>query len=257
MSEAEVLQVEIRDRIAVLTLNSPPVNALSRELLENLRNTFLKLGKNKELRAVVLTGAGEKAFCAGMDTQCDFNMPKGGIGSYGQHVMTTIEQCPLPVIAAINGFALGGGLELALACDIRIATEEAKLGLVEANLGLIAGWGGMTRLPLIVGESNAKLMFYPAAKLTAQEAKEIGLVQKVVPKEQLMDAAMELAQLIASKAPLSVMSAKRIIHATRQAAFGAGQFAESEQNNIVSASKDVGEGMRALREKRAPDFKNE
>lgn len=257
MSENPVLQVEIQDCIAVLTLNNPPVNALSKDALEMLRSTFLKLGKNKALRAVVLTGAGEKSFCAGMDTKCQFNMPKGGIGSYGQHVMTTIEQCPLPVIAAINGFALGGGLELALACDIRIATEEAKLGLVEANLGLIAGWGGMTRLPLIVGESNAKLMFYTAAKLTAQEAKEIGLVQKVVPKEQLMDAAMELARLIASKAPLSVMSAKRIIHATRQTAFGAGQYAESEQNNIVSASKDVGEGMRALREKRTPNFNNE
>lgn len=257
MSEAQLLQVEIRDRIAVLTLNSPPVNALSRDLLEALRVTFFNLGKNKELRAVILTGAGEKAFCAGMDTKCNFNAPKGGVGSYGQHVMNTIEQCPLPVIAAINGFALGGGLELALACDFRIAAEEAKLGLVEANLGLIAGWGGMTRLPLLVGETNAKLMFYTAAKLTAQEAREIGLVQKVVPKDQLMDAAMELAQLIATKAPLSVMSAKRVIHATRQAAFGAGQYAESEQNNIVSTSRDVGEGMRALREKRTPNFQNE
>lgn len=115
----------------------------------------------------------------------------------------------------------------------------------------------MTRLPLIVGEGNAKLMFYTAAKLTAREAKEIGLVQKVVPKEQLMDAAMELAQLIATKAPLSVMSAKRVIHATRQAAFGAGQYAENEQNTVVSASKDAGEGMRALREKRTPVFQNE
>lgn len=257
MSETQVVQVEIRDRIAVVTLNNPPVNALSREALEGLRTTFLTLGKNKELRAVVLTGAGEKSFCAGMDTKAVFNMPKGGIGSYGQHVMNTIEQCPLPVIAAINGFAFGGGLELALACDIRIAAEEAKLGLVEANLGLIAGWGGMTRLPLIVGEGNAKLMFYTAARLTAQEAKEIGLVQKVVPKAQLMDAAMELAQLIATKAPMSVMSAKRVIHATRQAAFGAGQYAENEQNTIVSASKDAGEGMRALREKRAPAFQNQ
>lgn len=257
MSDNHVLQVEIQDRIAVVTFSNPPVNAMSRDLLEELRNAFLKLGKNKELRAVILTATGEKAFCAGMDTKCQFNLPKGGIGSYGQHVMTTIEQCPLPVIAALNGFAFGGGLELALACDFRIATEDAKLGLVEANLGLIAGWGGLTRLPLIVGESNAKLMFYTAAKLTAQEAKEIGLVQKVVPKEQLMDAAMELAQLIATKAPLSVMSAKKVIHATRQTAFGAGQYAESEQNNIVSTSKDVGEGMRALREKRTPTFKNE
>lgn len=257
MSETQVLQVEIRDRIAVLTLNNPPVNALSRDALEALRITFLRLGKNKDLRAVILTGAAEKAFCAGMDTKTPFDMPKGGIGSYGQHVMNTIEQCPLPVIAAINGFAFGGGLELALACDIRIAAEEAELGLVEANLGLIAGWGGMTRLPLIVGEGNAKLMFYTAAKLTAQEAKDIGLVQKVVSKERLMDAAMELAQLIATKAPLSVMSAKRVIHATRQAAFGAGQYAENEQNTIVSASKDAGEGMRALREKRMPAFQNE
>lgn len=257
MSEAEVLQVEIRDRVAVVTFNNPPVNALSRDLLEGLRTTFLQLGKNKELRAVVLTGTGEKAFCAGMDTKCQFNMPKGGTGSYGQHVMNTIEQCPLPVIAAINGFAYGGGLELALACDIRIAAEDAKMGLVEANLGLIAGWGGTTRLPLIVGEGNAKLMFYTAAKLTAQEAKEIGLVQKVVPQAQLMDAAMDLANLIATKAPLSVTAAKRVIHATRQAAFGAGQYAENEQNTIVSASKDVGEGMRALREKRTPEFKNE
>ena len=257
MSETQAVQVEYRGQVAVVTFSNPPVNALSREVLAELRGTFVKLGKNKELRAVVLTSPGEKAFCAGMDTKCQFNMPGGGIGSYGQHVMNTIEQCPLPVIAAINGFALGGGLELALACDFRIAAEGAKLGLVEANLGLIAGWGGMTRLPLLVGETNAKLMFYTAAKLTAREAKEIGLVQKVVPQEQLMDAAMELAQLIATKAPLSVMSAKRIIHATRQTAFGAGQYAECEQNNVVSTSKDVGEGMRALREKRTPVFHNE
>lgn len=256
MEEKQLLCVEIKDNIAIVTLNNPPLNLLSVELLSQIRETFSMLGNNKQLRAVILTGSGEKSFCAGMDTNSRHSLPKGGVGAFGENVMNVVENCPLPVIAAINGYALGGGLELALACDIRIVAEEAKVGLVEANLGLIAGWGGTARLPLLIGEGNAKLMFYTAARLTGQEAKEIGLAQKCVPREKLMDTAMELAQLIATKAPMSCTAVKRVFHATRQSSLGAGLMEEAEQNRIVSSSKDVGEGLRALKEKRQPKFEN-
>ena len=257
MEEKQLLRTEIVDNIAVLTLDNPPLNLLTIPLMEQLRTAVLTLPKDKNLRAIVLTAEGERSFSAGFDTRHPSGMPKGGNGSYGQMAMNAIENCPLPIIAAVNGYAFGGGLELSLACDIRIAAEEAQLGLTEANLGLIAGWGGMTRLPLLIGEGNAKLMFYTAARLSGQEAKEIGLVQKVVPRAQLMDTAMELARLIATKAPLSIAGAKKVIHSSRQATLGAGLITEMEQNTICASSKDVGEGVRALKEKRAPHFNNE
>ena len=257
MEEKQLLRTQIVGNIAVLTMDNPPLNLMTMHLLEELRKAVLTLPKDKQLRAIVLTAEGEHSFCAGFDTRHPSGMPKGGNGAYGQTVMNTVENCPLPIIAAINGYAFGGGLELALACDIRIAAEDAQLGLTEANLGLIAGWGGATRLPMIVGEGNAKYMIYTAARLSGQEAKEFGLVQKCVPRAQLMDTAMELAKVIASRAPMSITGSKKVIHASRQTNLGAGLITEMEQNTICASSKDVGEGVRALKEKRVPEFKNE
>lgn len=257
MEEKQLLRTEIVGSVAVLTIDHPPLNLMTIPLLEELRKAALTLPKNKQLRAIVLTAEGERSFCAGFDTKNPSGLPKGGNGSYGQMVMNALENCPLPIIAAINGYAFGGGLELALACDIRIAAEEAQLGLTEANLGLIAGWGGATRLPWLIGEGNAKYMIYTAARLSGKEAKEIGLVQKCVPRAQLMDTTMELANLIASKAPLSIAGSKEVIHTSRQSNLGAGLITEMARNTICASSKDVGEGIRALKEKRAPEFKNE
>lgn len=144
----------------------------------------------------------------------------------------------------------------ALSCDIRIASEEAKIGLTEANLGLIAGYGGATRLPWLIGEGNAKLMIYSADKFTGAEAKELGVVQFVVPREGLMDKAMALAEKFASKGPLSISVSKEIFHAARQSALGAGFRQESISGAKIRGSEDAKEGIRALREKRKPEFKN-
>lgn len=256
MSDTPLLNVEIREQVAVVTLNNPPLNLLTPDLLAQLGNTVEKLSADPQIRAMVITGAGERAFCAGADVTTFHVLPKGTNGIYGRMIMDTIENSRLPIIAAIDGYALGGGLELALACDIRIASEEAKIGLTEANIGLIAGYGGVSRLPWLIGEGNAKLMIYSADKFSGTEAKDLGVVQYVVPRTELMAKAMALAEKFASKAPLSISVSKEIFHAARQSALGASFRQESLCGATIRNSSDASEGIRALREKRKPNFKN-
>lgn len=256
MDEKQVIRVERKGAVAIVWLENPPLNLLTPDLLGQLKDAMEALNKDDDVRAVVIIGAGDRAFSAGADTRTFGQLPKGSNGVYGRMVMDVVETSRLPVIAAIGGYALGGGLELALACDIRIASEDAKIGLPEANLGLIAGYGGATRLPWLIGEGNAKLMIYSADKFSGQEAKELGVVQFVVPKEELLNKAIALAEKFASKGPRSITASKEIFHAARQSAVASGFRQEFISGGLVRGSEDAKEGVRAMREKRQPVFKN-
>ena len=259
MTQFENLKIEITEEgIAVIHLDRTPVNALSVAFMVKIRSAIMELSKNPDMRCVVLASANPKGWCAGGDVK-DFavSLPKGGNTTFGQMIMNTLEQSPLPIIAAIHGYCLGGGLELALSCDIRIVADNAKIGLPEANLSLIAAWGGITRLPWLIGEGNAKKLFYTSDRVSGQEAYELGIAQKCVPAEKLMDEAMALAKIIASKAPASIAGAKRVMYETRRSIFAAGMNAEAEYAwSIAAHPEDMAEGGRAFAEKRAPQFKN-
>ena len=252
----ELIQVEYRGPVAIVTMNSLPLNLLGRGLLNALRKTFIELEKNKDLRAIILRSGIEKAFSAGADAKHFGDFDPGVNGEWGRGIFNIIDGMPVPVIACINGYCYGGGMELALACDFRYVAEDASMGLTEANLGLIPAWGGAARLPWLIGEANAKMLFFTAARISGQEALQYGVAQKCVPADQLLDSALELANLIATKAPKSIAAVKNVFRAERQAIYGAGMLAEAVESRICTASEDTKEGLAALREKRAPQFKN-
>ena len=256
MNEYKLLKMErFDDGVVLMTLQNGPLNLMSPDLLFELRDVFTELGNDDDMRAVVLTGS-ERAFCAGADVTTFGVFPKGTNTIIGQSVYNTIENCRLPIIAAIDGHCLGGGLELALCCDVRYAAETAKIGLTEANLSLIAAYGGNTRLPWLIGEANAKRMFYTAARLSGAEAVRYGVCQEVYPQEELIEKALELAHLMATKAPRSITAAKRVMNGFRNDLFAAGMAREAEIGPYASRSADCKEGLRALKEKRQPKFTN-
>ena len=256
MKEYKLLTMErFDDGVVLMTLNNPPLNLMSPDLLFELRDVFKELSEDDTMRAVVLTGS-KRSFCAGADVNSFGVFPRGTNTIIGQSVYNSIESCRLPIIAAIEGHCLGGGLELALCCDIRYASETAKIGLTEANLSLIAAYGGNTRLPWLIGEGNAKRMFYTAARLSGEEALRYGVVQECCAPEELIDKALELAHLIATKAPRSITAAKKVMNGFRQDAFAAGMHRENEWCSFASRSQDAKEGFRALKEKRQPKFEN-
>lgn len=257
MSETKLLHVErFDDGVALVTMDNPPLNLMSPTMIYTLRDTLLELGNDKDMRAIVLTGS-QRAFCAGADVRTFADMPRDMNTVFGQTMYNAIEACKIPIIAAIEGHCLGGGLELALCCDIRYASETAKIGLTEANLSLLAAYGGMTRLPWLIGEANAKRMFYTAARLSGQEAKEYGVVQEVYTPEELLDKALELAHLIATKAPRSIAAGKLVFNEFRKEMFAAGMRRENENGPYATRSADCKEAMAAFKEKRQPVFKNE
>jgi enoyl-CoA hydratase len=257
---AEFLKTKIDNRTALVTLDHPPVNALSPELLAEIQAEFAALSKNDEVRAVVLTGAGSNAFCAGADLKAFSNLgpqQAADLVKNGQAAMNAIEDCRKPVIAAVNNLALGGGLEVAMACDIRIASDRARFGQPEAWIGLLPAWGGSTRLPRLVGGAKAKELIFTGQMINAQEAQRIGLVNKVVPDGEEVRAAMDIARAINQKgAPLAVQEAKVAIHATMRAATrDAALAAEREGAMRLAATQDLVEGVKAFIEKRSPEFK--
>lgn len=256
MKEYKLVKIDrFDDGVALLTLQNGPLNLMSPDLLFELRDLFQELSDDVDMRAVVLTGS-QRAFCAGADVTSFKVFPEKTNTIIGQSVYNNIESCRLPIIAAIEGHCLGGGLELALCCDIRYASETAKIGLTEANLSLIAAYGGNTRLPWLIGEANAKRMFYTAARLSGEEAYRYGVVQEYYPPDQLIEKALELAHLIATKAPRSVTAAKAVMNGFRNDAFAAGMRRENEWCFYASRSEDCKEGMKALKEKRQPIFHN-
>lgn len=256
MKEYKLVKIDrFDDGVALVTLQNGPLNLMSPDLLFELRDLFQELSDDVTMRAVVLTGS-KRSFCAGADVTSFKVFPEKTNTIIGQDTYNRIEACRLPIIAAIDGHCLGGGLELALCCDIRFAAEEAHIGLTEANLSLIAAYGGNTRLPWLIGEANAKRMFYTAARLSGSEAVRYGLAQEVYPSEELIDKALELAHLIATKAPRSITAAKAVMNGFRNDAFAAGMRRENEWCFYASRSQDCKEGMAALKEKRQPKFRN-
>ncbi len=259
MNSQECIQLSLSGSIATLIVNNPPMNPLSQSVLDGLRAALSRLEQERDLRAVILTGAGEKAFVAGADIK-EFTSwtPESAVDltARGQRLFNDIENFPVPFIAAVNGYALGGGLELALACDIRIASRNAKLGLPEASLGIIPGYGGTQRLSRTISVGQAKKMVYTAEMIDAQKALELGLVQDVVDQSELVPFANALAEKIAANGPVAVRQAKKAINAERAQSLPYGTAIELRAAGTVFASLDRLEGVQAFIEKRKPVFKN-
>jgi len=211
----DLIKYEKKDNIAKITLSRPKaLNALNNEMLAEIREVFKGIKKDKDILAVIITGEGERSFVAGADISemKDLDVKQGyRFGLFGSDIFKEIEGSKVPVMAVINGYALGGGLELALACDLRIASKDAVFGFPEVGLGIIPGYGGTQRLPRIIGISKAKKLLFTAERIDADQALEIGLIDLVVPKDELDNKAMELAKRIAFQAPVAVAAAKEAV----------------------------------------------
>jgi enoyl-CoA hydratase len=245
--------------IATITINRPQaLNALNHHVIEELEQTFSQLRTQEDLRCIIITGSGEKSFVAGADIKELAALTSESaktLAMRGQALFRTIETFPVPTIAAINGFALGGGCELAMACSIRIAGEHALLGLPEVSLGLIPGYGGTQRLARLVGKGHAIEMIASAGKITAERAAHIGLVNQVVPKESLMDTCIQLAKAIARNAPVAIQHAMESIHLGYDLPQPQAEAHEAALFALLMATDDAKEGLNAFIEKRKADFK--
>ncbi len=257
------IEKDAENKIAKLIINRPQrLNALSLETLDEIFEAFRKLEKDDEVRVVVVTGAGDKAFSAGFDLQTAMRDPSTlspansmMIAAKGQWVFTQIERFSKPVIAAINGYAFGGGCELALACDFRIMKRGAKIGLTELSLALIPGWGGTQRLPKLVGIAKAKEMIMLAKRIDADEAEKIGLVNKAVDPEKFEEEVMALAKQLAEGPPISLRAAKYAINFGYELPAEIGQVIEAAYFGIATSTQDVMEGVSAFFQRRKPEFK--
>jgi enoyl-CoA hydratase len=255
----ENILVEIRDAVAVITLNRPKVlNALNAATLKELGAAVDELSSNTAIGAILLTGAGEKAFAAGADIQelAQVSAMDGQqLALRGQRLFDRIESCGKPVIACINGFALGGGSELALACTLRIASETAKFGQPEVKLGLIPGYGGSQRLPRLVGKGAALKMILTGEMITAQEALRIGLVEEVVAAGELLARGEQIARTIAAQAPLALAKSLEAVHAGYDLPLRQALDLEASLFALCCATEDKAEGTRAFLEKRPAKWK--
>jgi len=250
----EFVKFEQKDRVGVLTIDrQAALNALNRQVLTELSAALDQAEADSGVDVIILTGAG-RSFVAGADIgeMKDMTAVEGkAFADFGNAVFLKLENLSKPVIAAVNGFALGGGCELAMACDIRLASEKAKFGQPEVGLGITPGFGGTQRLPRIVGIARAMDLTLSARVIGAAEAKEIGLVNAVYPPEELMDKAMELAGAIAANAQVAVRQAKRCIRRGMQTDISTGTAYEAEAFGLCFATEDQTEGMSAFLEKRA------
>lgn len=253
-----MIEIERKDEITLVRLDNPPINAVCTELLDEL-DEKLKDVKSDESRAVIMTGKG-KAFVGGADIkemkQMDPEEAKE-FSQKGQSVLNSIENLPKPVIAAVNGFALGGGTEIAMSCDFIIASEEAQFGQPEVGLGVIPGFGGTQRLARLIGISHAKELIFTGKKIDAEEAKRLGLVNHVVEADELMDFCFGIAEEISFNAPLAVQYAKSAMNDGIEFTLDEGLKIESEQFEKCFKTEDRKEGLDAFIEKREADFKGE
>ncbi|HEY9842258.1 MAG: enoyl-CoA hydratase-related protein [Candidatus Sericytochromatia bacterium] len=258
MQENQFVQVEYKERVALVTINHPPVNALSPQVISELDLVLKAIEANGDIGALVLTGAGPKIFVAGADIKAMSAMSPEqaeALAHNGQATLNRLEDMPKLAICAINGLALGGGLELAMACDMRICAENAKMGQPEINLGIIPGFGGTQRLPRIVGVGRAMQMLLTGDPIDAATAYAWGLVNSVHPGDQLLEAALQLAHTAASKAPVAVKLIQQSVYQGIDKPLHQGLLCEMQSFRKVFESEDKNEGISAFLEKRQPVFK--
>lgn len=255
--ENDSILIKTEDHICIITLNKPStLNALDNTLIEGLDNILDKVASDESILVVIITGAG-RSFIAGADISSMSNMDAsegGKFGLKGANLMRKIENLPKPVIAAVNGYALGGGCELALSCDIRVASEKAKFGQPEVTLGITPGFSGSVRLPSIVGVARAKELIFTGKVIDAQEALNMNLVNKVVSSENLMDEAISIAQIIVKNSPIALKYSKESINMSRDMATEAAIKVENNFFALCFSSDDQKEGMQAFLDKRKPEF---
>jgi enoyl-CoA hydratase len=254
----KTLLVETRDGVSLVTINRPEkLNALNAQVMRELDELFAALGADPQVRGVIVTGAGEKAFVAGADiAELATQTPVDGKESTlrGQRVLDRIEGLGKPVVAAVNGFALGGGCELAMACHVRVASENARLGTPEVTLGLMCGYGGTQRLPRLVGRGRALEMLLTGAMIDAAEAHRIGLVNKVVPRDRLLAESEALLRKMLANGPLSLRFTLQAVTAGHEMPLDQGLFLEATLFGLICATEDKQEGTTAFLEKRPAKF---
>jgi enoyl-CoA hydratase len=257
----ENLIIDRQESIAIVTINRPRVlNALNHQTLDELRSAMLALRHDGAVRVVVLTGAGEKAFVAGADIKEFAELTATGGRDYalrGQHVFDLVASLGKPVIAALNGYTLGGGCELAMACTLRLAADTARIGQPEINLGLIPGYGGSQRLARLVGAGRALELLLTGDQITAEEAHRIGLVNRVIPAKDLMRDTLALAGRLAAKAPIAVRHIIDVVRTGLDMGLPAAQQLEATLFGLVASTADMREGTRAFLEKRQPVFQGQ
>lgn len=244
--------------VSVITIDNPPLNILTDQLIGELDEVIEAIFSHQDSRAIVLTAKGDRAFMAGADiNQFEDLTPESGrqLVEKGKVVFNKLANARMPVICAINGLTLGGGLELTLACDIRIAEKKAKLGLPETGLGILPGYGGNQRLARLVGPGKAKELVFTGAIITADEAHQFGLVEKVVPDGEAYPTGLSIAEQIASKGPVAISAAKATIDYGVEATIEAGQRFETRAFMELCETSDIQEGFLAFMEKRKPNFK--
>jgi len=259
MSEREWVKVSIEENIALLTIDHPPVNALNTPTVRDIADAIDDLVGDVGVKVIILTGAGKHAFCAGADIkEVSAKQTAAEVEellTYGQSVWNKIEGLSKPVIAAINNVCLGGGLEMAMACHLRVASERARFGQPEINLGLIPGFGGTQRLPRLVGKAKALEMILTGEMISAEEALRLGLVNRVVPHDEVVSAARELAAKIASKGQVAVRAALEAVEASSRLPLSEGLALERQRFAALTETEDMREGVQAFLEKRSPRFK--
>ena len=259
MGDYQTILLEVSGGIATLTVNRPEVrNALGKQTVEEIHAALVELAGRDDAGVLILTGAGDKAFVSGADIrEIRQRGKRDALEAINQQLFTAIENFAKPVIAAVNGYALGGGFELALACDLRIAAEEAVFGFPETGLGIIPAAGGTQRLPRMVGWGKAKELILTGERIDAHEAERLRLVSKVVPRAELLPTARAYAEKILSRGPLAVQLAKAALNVAARAGLEAGLEFERLAQAVLFESKDKLEGTTAFLEKRKPKFRGE
>ena len=257
--EFKFIIYEKSEGVATITLNRPEaLNAFSKEVVEEILRALEDVKSDENVRVVVVTGAGEKAFSAGADIKAMAGMTAlkaRDLSRMGENLCLALENLEKPVVAAINGYALGGGLEVAMACDLRIASENARMGQTEVNIGLIPGWGGTQRLTRLVGMTKAKELVFTGKMFDARTAEQLGIVNIVTPADKFRETVRQFALELTSKPPVALKVAKALINKGANISLDSALALEREGFGVVASSEDLKEGVSAFTEKRKPVFK--
>jgi len=250
---------EKEEGIATITINRPKaLNALNKQAVQEISSRLDEAEEDEAVKVIVITGAGDKGFCVGLDLKSvrGISAVDGmNLSLLGQKLTKKIEELRKPVIAAINGYALGGGLEMAMSCDLRIASENARMGQTELNVGLIPGWGGTQRLPRLVGRAMAKELIFTGKMIDAKTAKQLGLLNDVVPPDELKSAVKKFAAELITKPPVGLQLAKQLINSSIETDLTKGLIQEAQAFGVLASTEDFDEGVAAFIEKRKPKFK--